>query len=244
MDLNLKLKKTVSQDKRKVKKLVEGRTFDLMIMSLILFDAVIMGLMTTSLFGPYAWVLFILDKLCLAIFIAEMVMKIWAYGKNFFQKGWNVFDFTVVALSAVPSISFFVVLRTFRLFLMLRYVNRFKRLRQVISVFIELFPCFVAMLVILAIFLYVFAIMSVCLFGDAYVEFETFPKALFTLLQLFTLDGWAVSIARPVMVEFPYAWIFFLAFIVFSFLLIISFIMSAFTEILRKLLGVSPRFKL
>ena len=142
MDLNLKLKKTVSQDKRKVKKLVEGRTFDLMIMSLILFDAVIMGLMTTSLFGPYAWVLFILDKLCLAIFIAEMVMKIWAYGKNFFQKGWNVFDFTVVALSAVPSISFFVVLRTFRLFLMLRYINRFKRLRQVISVFIELFPCF------------------------------------------------------------------------------------------------------
>ena len=76
------LKKSLNQDKRKVKKLVEGRNFDMMIMSLILCDAVMMGLMTTTLFGAYDWILFILDRLCMAIFIAEMLMKVWAYGNS------------------------------------------------------------------------------------------------------------------------------------------------------------------
>ncbi len=239
-----KMTKSYHQDKRKVKKLVEGRTFDLMIMSLILFDAVVMGLMTTTFFAPYGQVLFILDKLCLAIFIAEMLMKIWAYGKKFFYNGWNRFDFVVIAVSAIPGIGFFVVLRTFRLFLMLRYINRFKRLRQVITVFIGLLPSFMAMLLILAVYFYVFAIIAVSLFGNAYVEFSSLQSSVFTLLQLFTLDGWAVDIARPVMREFPYAWIYFVSFLVISFLLVISFIMSALAEIMRKTTGLFPKCKI
>lgn len=238
------VKKSFNQDKRKVRKLVEGRNFDLMIMSLILFDAVIMGLMTTTLFGAYDWVLFILDRLCMAIFISEMLMKIWSYGTKFFKSGWNVFDFVVVAISSIPFVSFFIVLRTFRLFLMLRYINRFKRLRQVIVIFIELVPSFLAMLLIFAVFFYVFAIMAVSLFGDTYVEFSTLGASSFTLLQLFTLDGWAVDIARPVMKEFPYAWIFFVSFLFISFLMVVSFIMSAVTEIIRKMLGLLPKCKI
>ncbi len=238
------LKKSLNQDKRKVKKLVEGRNFDMMIMSLILFDAVIMGLMTTTLFGAYDWILFILDRLCMAIFIAEMLMKVWAYGKKFFKNGWNLFDFIIVAISSLPTVSFFIVLRTFRLFLVLRYINRFKRLRQVIVIFIELIPSFLAMLLIFAVFFYVFAIMAVSLFGDTYVEFSTLGASSFTLLQLFTLDGWAVDIARPVMREFPYAWIFFVSFIFISFLMVISFIMSAVTEIFRKMMGLLPKCKI
>lgn len=240
MELWNKMKKASQQDKRKVKKLVEGRNFDLMIMSLILFNAVIMGLITSESFGPYDWILFILDRLCMAIFIAEMAMKIYAYGKKFFKSGWNVFDFTVIVISSLPYASYFIVFRTFRLFLMLRYINRYARLKQVISIFISLLPSFMAMLLVISVFFYVFAIMAVSLFGGVFVEFSTLGSALFTLLQVFTLDGWASSIARPVMVEFPYAWIFFVSFVFISFLMIISFVMSAITEVIRKTLGATP----
>lgn len=87
------LKKAWEKDKRKVKKLVEGKNFDWLIMSLILMDAVILGLMTASFMTDSLRAdLFVLDRLFMAIFIIEMIMKIYAYGKKFFKSGWNVFE--------------------------------------------------------------------------------------------------------------------------------------------------------
>ena len=74
-----KLKKDLKKDKRRLKKLVSGANFDWMIMSLILFNAVILGLLTSSKLAVYNQLLFLLDRLCLAIFIAEMLMKIFFF---------------------------------------------------------------------------------------------------------------------------------------------------------------------
>ena len=66
------------------------------------------------------------------------------------------------------------------------------------------------------------------------------------LLQVFTLDGWAEDIARPVMAVFPHSWLFFAAFLLFSFLLMISFVMSVFDEIVHRelLKEVAPECRL
>lgn len=223
------------KDKRKVKKLVEGKNFDWLIMALILMDAVILGLMTTSFVDDGLKAdLFILDRLFMAIFIAEMVMKIYAYGKKFFKSGWNVFDFTIVAISSVPFASYFIILRAFRLFRLLKYINKFSRLKQLINTFIALLPNFMAMLLVFVVFMYVFAIISVSMFGDVFVEFASLGSALFALLQIFTLDGWASDIARPVMTVFPHSWIFFVSFVFVSFLLVVSFLMSVVSELIKK----------
>ena len=227
--------KAWEKDKRKVKKLVEGKSFDWLIMSLILMDAVILGLMTAAFITETLKAdLFVLDRLFMAIFIAEMMMKIYAYGKKFFKSGWNVFDFTVIAISSVPFTSYFIILRTFRLFRLLRNINKFSRLKQVINTFISLLPNFMAMLLVFIVFIYVFAIMSVALFGDIFVEFSNLGSALFALLQIFTLDGWASDIARPVMAVYPHAWLFFVSYVFVSFLIVISFLMSAVSEIVRR----------
>lgn len=229
------IKKAWEKDKRKVKKLVEGQNFDFFIMALICIDAVALGFMTsdiTNLF--FDRVLFILDRLCMAIFIVEMLMKLYAYGKNFFKSGWNVFDLIIVAVSSVPFASYFIVLRTFRLFRLLKYINKFSRLKSIINTFIALMPTFVAMLAVSVVFFYVFAIIAVCLFGDIFVEFATLGNSVFTLLQTFTLDGWASNIARPVMSVYPHAWVFFISFIFISFLIVISFLLSAVGEVVRR----------
>ncbi len=229
------IKKAWEKDKRKVKKLVEGTNFDLFILSLICIDAVALGFMTSEITNVFFdHVLFILDRLCMAIFIMEMLMKIYAYGKGFFKNGWNVFDFVIVAISSVPFASYFIVLRTFRLFRSLKYVNKFSRLKFIINTFIALLPIFGAMLAVFAIFFYVFSIIAVCLFGDIFVEFASLGDSMFTLLQVFSLDGWAASIARPVMSVFPHAWIFFVAFLFISFLIILSFLLSAIGEVVRR----------
>lgn len=238
-----KLKKDVRKDKRRLKKLVSGTNFELLIMSLILFNAVILGLLTSSKLAVYNQILFLLDRLCLAIFIAEMFMKIFAFGKDFFKSGWNVFDLAVVLVSAVSITGYFVALRTFRLFLLLRYFNRFNRLKQLLSVFVGLLPSFGAMLLLFVVFFYVSAIVAVSLFGQNFADFATLENALFTLLQLFTLDGWVDEIARPLMMIYPSSWVFFVVFLFVSFLLVVSFWVSAVAELIRKTLGVLPKMK-
>ena len=238
-----KIKNSLKKDKRRLKKLVTGTNFDMMTMSLILFNAVILGLLTSEKLQVYSQLLFLLDRLCLAIFIAEMFMKIFAFGKDFFKSGWNVFDLIVVLVSAISVTGYFVALRTFRLFLMLRYFNRFNRLKQLLSVFVGLLPSFGAMLLLFLVFFYVSAIVAVSLFGQKFIDFASLENSLFTLLQLFTLDGWVDEIARPLMTVYPSSWIFFVVFLFVSFLLVVSFLVSAVAELMRKTTGLLPKIK-
>ncbi len=235
-------KNAVETDRRRVKKLVEGKNFDFLIMSLICMDAVILGLMTSDAMNRFfEGGLFILDRLFMAIFIIEMIMKIFAFGKKFFKSGWNVFDFAVIAISSVPFASWFIIFRTFRLFRLLRYVNKFTRLKQMINTFLTLLPNFMAMLLVMAVFFYVFAIMAVCLFGDVFIEFSDLGSSLFALLQVITLDGWASNIARPVMAVFPHSWLFFVSFVFISFLITVSFLMSVVSEVVRRAFNLKSR---
>lgn len=235
-------KNAVETDRRRVKKLVEGKNFDFLIMSLICMDAVILGLMTSDAMNRFfEGGLFILDRLFMAIFIIEMIMKIFAFGKKFFKSGWNVFDFVVIAISSVPFASWFIISRTFRLFRLLRYVNKFTRLKQMINTFLALLPNFMAMLLVMAVFFYVFAIMAVCLFGDVFIEFSDLGSSLFALLQVVTLDGWASNIARPVMAVFPHSWLFFVSFVFISFLITVSFLMSVVSEVVRRAFNLKSR---
>ena len=235
-------KNAVETDRRRVKKLVEGKNFDFLIMSLICMDAVILGLMTSDAMNRFfEGGLFILDRLFMAIFIIEMIMKIFAFGKKFFKSGWNVFDFVVIAISSVPFASWFIISRTFRLFRLLRYVNKFTRLKQMINTFLALLPNFMAMLLVMAVFFYVFAIMAVCLFGDVFIEFSGLGSSLFALLQVVTLDGWASNIARPVMAVFPHSWLFFVSFVFISFRITVSFLMSVVSEVVRRAFNIKSR---
>ena len=235
-------KNAVETDRRRVKKLVEGKNFDFLIMSLICMDAVILGLMTSDAMNRFfEGGLFILDRLFMAIFIIEMIMKIFAFGKKFFKSGWNVFDFAVIAISSVPFASWFIIFRTFRLFRLLRYVNKFTRLKQMINTFLALLPNFMAMLLVMAVFFYVFAIMAVCLFGDVFIEFYDMGSWRFALLRVIKLDGWASNIARPVMAVFPHSWLFFVSFVFISFLITVSFLMSVVSEVVRRAFNLKSR---
>ena len=61
---------------------------------------------------------------------------------------------------------------------------------------------------------YVFAVMATELFGtDHPAWFGTLGKSMYTLFQIMTLESWSMGIVRPVMETHPYAWLFFIPFI-------------------------------
>lgn len=223
------------EDKRKLKKLVEGKSFDYFIMSIILADAIVLGMMTTDFFSyHFEQGLFLLDRLFMGIFIVEMFMKIYAEREEFFKSGWNVFDLIIVAVSSVPAASAFIVLRSFRLFRLFKYIHRADRLNNIIDTFLFILPTFASFLAVFAVFFYTFSIISVSLFGGVFIEFADLGSAMMVMLQTFTLDGWSASISKEVMRIFPNAWIFFVAQSTIMFLLLSSFLLTILAHLIQK----------
>jgi voltage-gated sodium channel len=62
---------------------------------------------------------------------------------------------------------------------------------------------------------YVCAVMAVNLFGaDFPALFGTLGASLFTLFTIMTLEGWVDGVVKPISEKFPYAWLFFIPFII------------------------------
>jgi voltage-gated sodium channel len=88
----------------------------------------------------------------------------------------------------------------------------------------------------MAIFFYTAGVLATRLFGGAFPEwFGSLPRSLFSLFQIMTLESWSMGIVRPVMEVYPWAWAFFVPFIViatFTILnLFIGIIVSTMTEL-------------
>ena len=223
------------EDQRKLRKLVEGKSFDFFILTIILADAFVLGLMSTEFLGfQYERVLFVLDRLFMAIFIVEMFMKIFAMRKAFFASGWNVFDLLVVVVSSVPVASSVIVLRSFRLFRMFRFIYQESKLNRIVTSFFKSLPLFVCFLAVFAVFFYVFSILAVSLYGGVFAEFSTIGGAMQMVLQTFLMEGWGATIAHQVMKVFPNAWMFFALQAVVKFLLIVSLFMAIVREVLSE----------
>jgi voltage-gated sodium channel len=186
--------------------------------------------------------MFFLDRLCMAIFIFEMLIKMYAYGGKFFKSGWNVFDLVVITISSIPIASYMIILRTFRLFRLLKYINKFRPLKNIISIMLLILPNFMAMFVVLGVFVYVFGIMGVVMFGDNVMAFSDLGSSVFTLIQTFTFDGWSSTIVRPIMRIYPYAWIYFYSFVMISFLLLTSFVLSALAVLAKREFKIFSKF--
>ena len=67
---------------------------------------------------------------------------------------------------------------------------------------------------LMGIIFYIGSVMATKLFGASFPEwFGTLGKSAYSLFQIMTLESWSMGIVRPVMDTYPYAWVFFVPFI-------------------------------
>lgn len=185
------------------------------ILAVILINAAILGLETSpTVVGATGNLLSILDEICLAIFIAELLAKLYALRLRYFRSGWNVFDFVIIASAVIPGAQGLNVLRALRILRVLRVISISPSLRRVVEGFVRALPGMGSVFLLMAIIFYIAAVMATRLFGADFPEyFGSMGASLFTLFQLMTLENWAGGIARPVQEVFPYAWLFFVPFL-------------------------------
>ncbi len=201
---------------RGLRELVESRSFNTFITVVILVNAVTLGLETSpsAVAAAGSW-LYWLDRLALIIFTGEIASKLWVYRKRFFSEGWNIFDFTIVAVAWLPSAGPLAVLRALRILRVLRLISVVPQMRTVVGALFKALPGMMSIVAVLLLVFYVAAVMTTKLFGDAFPAwFGSVGESMYTLFQIMTLESWSMGIVRPVMDVYPLAWLFFVPFVI------------------------------
>jgi len=206
---------------------VESRKVQHLITGLIVLNAVTLGLETSqALKDQFGTVLAVLDRSVLAIFVVEIATKMAYRRLAFFRNGWNVFDFLVVGIALFPASGPLSVLRALRILRAFRLMSVVPQMRTVIQALFQAIPGLLSIVALITLIFYVGAVLATNLFGSEFdVWFGHIGRSMYTLFQIMTLESWSMGIVRPVMEVYPYAWAFFVPFIlVTSFAVINLFI--------------------
>lgn len=205
---------------------VDSAGFQNGILLIIILNAVTLGLETSpTVMATAGSLLTTLDTIFLTIFVLEILLKLIAQGLGFFRRPWNLFDFAVVGVSLAPDSGALSVLRALRILRVLRVISMAPRLRRVVEGFVSALPGMASVFLLMGIIFYIGAVMATKLFGGTCTActpeqaaqfsewFGTLGQSAYSLFQVMTLESWSMGIVRPVMEVYPYAWLFFVPFI-------------------------------
>jgi voltage-gated sodium channel len=222
-----------------IRRRIESPKAQYSIMILIIINAIILGLETVpAAMQNYGSFLLAVDHLILGVFVIEILVRIYAHRLAFFRDPWSLFDFAVVAIALVPASGPLAVLRALRILRVLRLLTLVPSMRRVVGALLGSIPGLSSIGLVLLLIYYVFAVIATKLFGENFPQwFGSIGESLYSLFQIMTLESWSMGIVRPVMVEHPHAWIFFVIFILIAtftmlnlFIAIIVNAMQTFTE--------------
>lgn len=160
----------------------------------------------------YAWTyaLSIVNAIFTGVYLVEAVLKLIAFRpKGYFRDRMNMFDFSVLVASVITvaidfqsgkpaasgggsaGVNLLRVLRVARLF---RLIHSAKGIRQLIQTLVFSLPALYNVGTVLFVFVFIFAVMGMQLFGTAmfgnYIgrqgDFSTFAGSMFTLFRALT----------------------------------------------------------
>jgi voltage-gated sodium channel len=202
--------------RQKLQQVLAKPAFEKFILTLIAVNAVTLGLETSpKVMASTGDLLLHLDRIILAIFVIELIARMIADFRGFWRDPWRIFDFVIVSIALVPTSGALSVLRAFRILRVLRLVSTVPAMRRVVSGLLSALPGMGSILLLLGLIFYVFAVISTKLFAASFPQwFGSIGESSYTLFQIMTLESWSMGIVRPVMAEFPYAWMLFVPFII------------------------------
>jgi voltage-gated sodium channel len=237
----LRQKANVAPGRIRLAEWIESWRMQMLITGVIVLNAIILGLETNaSLMASAGGILEWIDGLCLAVFVVEIGVKLFAYRSLFVRSGWNIFDALVVGIALVPGAGPWSVLRSLRVLRILRLLTVVPALRKVVAAFLHSIPGLSGVVAVMSIFFYTSGVLATRLFGETHAEwFGTLARSLYSLFQIMTLESWSMGIVRPVMEQHPWAWAFFVPFIVIATFTILNLFIGIIVSTMQEL-AITP----
>ena len=207
--------------------LVSSNWFEYFIIAVIIVNGIILGLETSSTVSRlYGDLLYLGNDIALGVFIVEAALKmlaLWPRPQRYFRDGWNVFDFSIIVFALVPATGqFAMIARLARLLRVVRLISAIRDLRLIVAALVRSIPSVGHVMMLMSIVAYIYAIMGHQLFHEHDPEhWGTLGRSLLTLFNITTLDNWT-QIMNAAMEQHPWAWIYFVSFVVVGTFVVIN----------------------
>lgn len=175
--------------KELIDKIFESRIFNSLITLAIYLNIFILCLELTSYRDDYR----ITIKICLIVFKIEFLLKFIQLGFRYFTCFWNLVDLFTLFTNLISLLTGNFVFDALRALQVLRVIRYSKCFRILIATFVNSWQSLVAIVCLMALFIYIFSVSACILFHDIDPEetrFKSIINSIFTLFQVLTLDDW------------------------------------------------------
>ena len=220
----------------RLKQIIEARTTQLIIIALIILNAIVLALETSATaVMAYGTTLKLVDQILLGVFVVELFLKAFTQGRQFYKDPWNIFDATVVGIALLPATGSLSILRSLRILRILRLISAVPSLNRLVNALLKAVPGMGSVVLLLAVIYFIFSVIATKFFGVAFADwFGDIGKSAYTLFQIMTLESWSMGIVRPVMTQFPLAWIFFIPCILITSFAVINLFIGIIVDAMQR----------
>ena len=216
--------------------------FSGIVIAVIVASAIYAGISSYDLSPQYDIYLDVFDYAITIFFLIEIIIRMISERSlvKFFRDGWNIFDFLIVTISLIPisNVESIFVARLLRIIRVLRIITVVPAFRHIIDSLILSIPRVGFIALLMFIFMYVWGAIGTMFFGKVDPEnWGNIGLALITLVQVATYDDWA-AIMGNVLEVYPYAWIFFVSFIIINAVILLNMVIGVIVDVMTGGTGI------
>ncbi|SFU64430.1 ion transporter [Halomonas korlensis] len=220
-------------------RLRSNKAFELTVITIIVVSALLIGAKTYEETNRFQQWLLVMDVAITVFFLVEILIRMAAEKRlrDFFRRGWNVFDFLIVTASLIPLDDSEMVLlaRLLRVFRVLRLVSMIPELRMLIAALLKSIPRMGYVALLMFIIFYIYGAVGSFLFASVDEKlWGNISLAMLTLFQVATFESWATAVLYPTMETYPYAWIYFLTFIFLTAFVFLNMMIGIVLDVMQK----------
>lgn len=216
-----------------------NKFFEMAVITIIVVSALLIGAKTYEETSRFQQALLVMDVSITVFFLVEILIRMAAERRlrDFFRKGWNVFDFLIVTASLIPMDDSEMVLlaRLLRVFRVLRLISMIPELRLLIGALFKSIPRMGYVALLMFIIFYIYGAVGSFLFESVDEKlWGNISLAMLTLFQVATFESWATAVLYPTMEHYPYAWIYFLTFIFLNAFIFLNMMIGIVLDVMQK----------
>jgi voltage-gated sodium channel len=214
------------------------KLFEGLVITIIIVSALLIGAKTYEQSSRFYQWLLVLDMAVTAFFLVEILIRMGAERRlrDFFTKGWNVFDFLIVAASLIPLDESEVVLlaRLLRIFRVLRLVSMIPELRVLLTALVKSIPRMGYVALLMFIIFYIYAAIGSFLFAEVDdFLWGNISTAMLTLFRIATFEDWT-DVMYATQELHAWSWLYYLTFIFLTAFIFLNMMIGIVLDVMQK----------
>lgn len=201
-------------------KIRSNRFFEGFVILIIIVSALLIGAKTYNISALAARAISVADWGITLFFLSEIVIRFMGEEKkrDFFKRGWNIFDTVIVIASLVPIENSEMALlgRLIRVFRVLRMVSIVPEMRLLLDALLKALPQLGYVVALMFIIFYIYGAVGSMFFADINPAlWGDISISMLTLFRVMTFEDWT-DVMYETMQVYRLSWLFYLTFIFFT----------------------------